>query len=54
MSSIPDNERERLHTFDKRLGVVLAQVLTQCQTVLVDQWVIQLSFGVNLRSLTGL
>lgn len=44
VGGVTDDERECFHTLDKRLGVVLTQVLTQRQTVLVDQWVIQLSF----------
>ena len=40
VGSIADDEGQRFHTFDEGLCVVLAKVLTQCQAVLVDQWVI--------------
>lgn len=33
---------------------MLAQILTQCQTILVDQWVIQLNFRADLKALTCL
>lgn len=52
MGSITNDERECFHTLDERLGVVLAKILTQCQTVLVDQWVIQLSFRADRWDLT--
>lgn len=54
MSSITDNERQRLHALDERLGVVLAKILTQSQTILVDQRVVQLSFRAEWRRLTDL
>lgn len=47
MGCVTDDEGQRLHTLDERLGVMLAQVLTQSQTVLVDQGVIELSFRVR-------
>lgn len=54
MGGVSNDERKRLHTLDQRLRVVLAEVLTQCQTVLVDQWVIQLSLRPDCGGLTYL
>lgn len=39
VSGVPHDEGQRLHTLDEGLGVMLAQILTHRQTVLVHQTV---------------
>lgn len=51
---VAHDERQRLHAFDERLGVVLAQVLTQGQAVLVDQRMVELGFGAERGRLAEL
>lgn len=52
VGGVPDDEGQRFHTLNQRLGVVVTQVLTQGQTVLVHQRIIQLSLGAD-RSSSG-
>lgn len=54
VGSVANNKGQGFHAFDERLGVVLTQVLSQSQAVLVDQRVHQLASGADWGALTGL
>lgn len=54
VGSVANDKGQGFHTFDERLGVVLAQVLSQSQAVLVYQGVHQLASGADWGALTGI
>lgn len=54
VGGVAHDERQRLHALDEGLGVMLAQILTHSQTVLVDQAVGLLRLEAEGRALVCL